>query len=165
MERRRFDELTKALATGASRRSVLKGMLGGVAAGAGITVVPQVAGAQDDVCIEPGGDCEMVDGATPCCGSYTCSETICDNARGCWEVEDECDAEYPCCDDTLTCVDGACVEAAAGGEDDVDTLPSTGAGPDAGSGNWAGAVAAGGAAAAAALLLRKEKRQTDDTSA
>lgn len=164
MERTRFDELTKAMATGASRRSVLKGMLGGVAAGAGITVVPNMAGAQDDICIEPGLACEMVEGATPCCGSYSCFEALCDNARGCWDTEDVCDAEFPCCDDTLTCVDGTCVQAAAGGEDNVDTLPATGSGSTAGSGTWAGAVAAGGAAVAAALLLRKNKEEADGAS-
>ena len=156
MDRTRFDELTKALATGASRRSVLKGVLGGVAAGAGVTIVPQVAGAQDDVCIEPMGECEMVEGATPCCGSYTCFEALCDNARGCWEVGDECDAEFPCCDDSLTCVDGTC--------SGVDALPSTGSGPTNDSSTWAGAIAAGGAVAAAALLLRKNKEQPDDAT-
>ncbi len=168
MDRTRFDELTKALATGASRRSVIKGMLGGVAAGAGITVVPQVAGAQDDVCIEPLGECEMAEGATPCCGSYTCFEALCDNAKGCWDVEDECDAEFPCCDTSMTCVDGTCVADTGDdeGQGGVDVLPATGSGPTSGSSNWTGAVAAGGAAVAAAMLLRKDKKaKSDDTSA
>lgn len=165
MDRTKFDDLTRAMATGASRRSVLKGMLGGVAAGAGITLAPEIAGAQDDICIEPLGECEMVDGATPCCGSYTCFEALCDNAKGCWDVEDECDTEFPCCDESMVCVDGTCVAStSAGGEDSVDELPSTGAGPDAGSSSWTGVVAAGGAAAAAALLLRTGKSQTDNSA-
>lgn len=168
MDRTRFDELTKALAKGASRRSVIKGMLGGVAAGAGISIVPQMTSAQDDICIEPLGECEMSDEATPCCGSYTCFEGLCDNAKGCWEVEDECDDEFPCCDSSMTCVEGTCV--ADTGDDGqggvVEGLPSTGAGPTSGSNNWTGAVAAGGAAVAAAMLLRKDKKaQSDDTSA
>ena len=164
MDRNRFDGLTKAMATGASRRTVLKGLFGGAAVGAGITLVPQAAGAQDEICIEAGEACEMVDGATPCCGSYTCFEAICDNAKGCWDVEDECDADYQCCDEGYVCVDGTCsAPTSAGGE--VDELPATGAGPVGSSGDWAGAVAAGGAAVAAAMLLRKEKTQSDDASA
>jgi hypothetical protein len=75
MDKHRFDDLTRALATGTSRRTVLRGMLGGVAAGAGVTLVPHAAGAQDETCIDPFGDCEMEEGATPCCGSYTCTIT------------------------------------------------------------------------------------------
>src|SRR5688572_2142267 len=129
MDRDRFDDLTRAMAKGASRRDVLKGMLGGVAAGAAVITLPEMVGAQD-TCIEPGGECEMEEGAVACCGSYTCFEAICDNARGCWEVEDTCDEAFPCCDETMTCIDGTCAVAddgddATGGE--VAALPETGA--------------------------------------
>jgi hypothetical protein len=155
MDRYRFDSLTKAMASGTSRRTLLKGLLGGAALGTGVTLVPESVGAQDDICIEPGGECVMEDGATPCCGSYTCFEAMCDNAKGCWEVEDDCDAEYPCCDESMVCVDGTCVTETDTGGGEVDVLPATGAGPEASGSTWAGAAAVGGAAAAAALLLRK----------
>jgi hypothetical protein len=164
IDRNRFDELTRAMAKGASRRDLLKGVLGGVAAGAAVTVMPEMVGAQDETCIEPGGECEEAEGAVACCGSYTCFEALCDNARGCWEVEDECDENYPCCDDTLTCVEGTCAVAdddATGGT--ADTLPATGAGDTPGSSGWLGALAASGAVAAAATVLRRNREQAKET--
>jgi LPXTG-motif cell wall-anchored protein len=172
MDRNRFDDLTRAMAAGASRRDLLKGVLGGVAAGAAVTVMPEMVGAQDETCIEPGGECEMEEGAVACCGSYTCFEAICDNARGCWEAEDTCDDQFPCCDETLSCVDGTCVAPTDGGEDGGDdsgtggtaeTLPSTGIGNSGSSSGWLGAVAAGGAVAAAATVLRRNKEQPEES--
>jgi hypothetical protein len=165
MDRDRFDDLTRAMAKGASRRDVLKGMLGGVAAGAAVITLPEMVGAQD-TCIEPGGECEMAEGAVACCGSYTCFEALCDNARGCWEVEDECDDQFPCCDETMTCVEGTCTVADDGTDDatggEVATLPETGAGDPGTSNGWLGALAAGGAVAAAATVLRRNKEQPEE---
>jgi LPXTG-motif cell wall-anchored protein len=167
MDRNRFDDLTRAMAAGASRRDLLKGVLGGVAAGAAVTVMPEMVGAQE-TCIEPGDECVMEEGAVACCGSYTCFEALCDNARGCWEVEDACDENYPCCDETMTCVDGTCAVADDGADDDdavggtAETLPSTGIGDSGSSSGWLGAVAAGGAVAAAATVLRRNREQPEE---
>lgn len=159
MDTRRFDSLTKTMATGASRRTVLKGLFGGAALGAGFTLMPRITEAEDGICIEPGESCEMVDGATPCCGSYTCFEALCDNARGCWDTDQICDDQYPCCDESLSCIDGTCQ---SGGE--VDALPGTGSGSTQRPGSaWVSTVAAGGIAAAAALLLRKSRPSTDES--
>jgi LPXTG-motif cell wall-anchored protein len=169
MDRNRFDDLTRAMATGASRRDLLKGVLGGVAAGAAVTVMPDMVGAQDETCIEPGGECVMEEDAVACCGSYTCFEAICDNARGCWDVEDICDEDYPCCDETMTCVDGTCTAPTDAADDDAtggtaETLPSTGIGDSGSSSGWLGAVAAGGAVAAAATVLRRNRQEPRDDS-
>ncbi len=43
MDRHQFDELVKAMARGTSRRDVLRGLLGGVAAGAAVIALPEIA--------------------------------------------------------------------------------------------------------------------------
>jgi len=166
MDKNRFDDLAKAMARGASRRDVLRGMLGGVAAGAAITVMPEMVGAQD-TCAGSGEACEMVEGS--CCEPYTCFEAICDIPRGCVGEGLTCVDDFPCCDDEgLSCVDGFCALAvdAAGDDDDTGgeaaTLPSTGVGDGESPSGWLGAVAAGGAVAVAASVLRRNKEQPEE---
>src|SRR5680860_981008 len=124
MDRDRFDNLAKAMARGVSRRDVLRGMLGGVAAGAAITVMPKLAIAQD-TCAGSGDECEMVEGS--CCSPYTCFEAICGIPRGCVGEDLPCVDDYPCCEDEgLSCVDGVCAVAVDDGNraDTVNTAQS-----------------------------------------
>jgi hypothetical protein len=170
MDKNRFDGLAKALAQGTSRRDVLRGMMGGVAAGAAITIMPRSVGAalQDDedanleeICAGSGEACEMVEGS--CCEPYTCFEGICDIPRGCVGEGLPCVDDFPCCEDEgLTCVDGICaVETeAAGGQ--IEELPNTGVGDAGGANGWFGVIAAGGAIAAATALRRNREEPVDD---
>src|SRR5680860_580722 len=164
MDRDRFDNLAKAMARGVSRRDVLRGMLGGVAAGAAITVMPKLAIAQD-TCAGSGDECEMVEGS--CCSPYTCFEAICGIPRGCVGEDLPCVDDYPCCEDEgLSCVDGVCAVAVDDAGDDVggetSTLPDTGAGDSNTTNTWLGALAAGGLVAAAASVLRRNKARPEE---
>ena len=62
MDGQRFDNLTKALASGASRRRVLKGLVGGIAGGLAAAFGRHRVGAQtcgdiDDACFSDGDCC------------------------------------------------------------------------------------------------------------
>lgn len=74
------------------------------------------------------------DDKTPCCKGYACYDGYCKPAK-----KPEPPKEEPADDDTTY----------------VDTLPSTGTGPDAGDAGSVGALLAGGAAAAMAVWLQK----------
>lgn len=66
MDDREFDDLTRAWARGASRRRILRGLLGVVTGGIGAAVGGDVAAA----CIEPGRPCR---GTDVCCRGFVCA--------------------------------------------------------------------------------------------
>ncbi|CAN5671937.1 hypothetical protein BH23CHL5_BH23CHL5_17500 [soil metagenome] len=162
MDKNRFDDLARAMAEGASRRTVLKGLTGGLLAGAAATVLPvgRLVAAQTTGGLL-GDECDFeVEGA--CQSPYTCFEALCDIPRGCVGEGLPCVDVFPCCEDEgTTCIDGICAVPMvddAGGEV-AETLPSTGIGSTASaSSSWFGAVAAGGALAAVATVLRRQER-------
>jgi len=160
MDTGRFDDLARAMAKGASRRDVLRGILGGAVAGAAVTVMPEAVDAQE-TCAGSGEACEMVEGS--CCAPYTCFEAICDIPRGCVGAGQPCVDDFPCCaDEGLTCVGDVCAVAVADAGEEVVTLPETGIGDAGSSSGWLGALAAGSAVAVAASVLRRNKEQPEE---
>lgn len=119
MDSSRFDQLARALATDASRRSVLGTLL----ATAGALLRPRTG---RTACVQPGEDCRQGDA---CCAGHTCFEGVCDcpsgflDARGrcappppsdttCLAEGSPCASNADCCiDDGLTCQEGVCLPA------------------------------------------------------
>src|SRR5688572_15669919 len=89
MDGQRFDELTKRLATGASRRSVLKALLGGAGAVAIGSVAKSQAAAQPE--------CIPETTFTVCGPGYTLPATAQGNQDG-----------VGCCNGNGNCCSGAC---------------------------------------------------------
>jgi LPXTG-motif cell wall-anchored protein len=86
MDSQQFDELTRRLAQGASRRRVLKGLVAGLAGGGALAVANRETLAQ---CLEDGEECSS---PTQCCGG-ACIEGLC---SGC-ETHDDCPDDLLCC--------------------------------------------------------------------
>ncbi|HET9659156.1 MAG TPA: hypothetical protein VFP05_02425 [Thermomicrobiales bacterium] len=102
MDDRRFDALVRSLASGQSRRTVLKGLLGlgGLAAGAGVQVA--------DAARRPAPNPTV----PKCPGRQTWNGVIC----GCPTGSDQCGAE--CCDTGVSvCCDNACCHGECYGEE------------------------------------------------
>ena len=101
MDDRRFDALTRTFASGASRRNLLKGMVGAIFGGAAVATRLDSAGAQGCTVVE---ECE--DGNP--CTTNTCSGGVCTNPwiDGCCTSAIECEDNNPCT--TNTCVANAC---------------------------------------------------------
>src|SRR5690242_5859203 len=104
MDDRRFDALTRAMAQGSSRRTAIKGLLGGVLGGAtlGRTLMP--ASAQpvceiDADCPEPCSVCVQGQCVPICDGpDVICCDDICYNGNSCClEAGDECGGEQLSC--------------------------------------------------------------------
>jgi hypothetical protein len=118
MKTNRFDEMTKQLAAGRSRRDLLRMMIGGAAAIAAVRVVDRVE-AQGTCVFETGASCES---NANCCEPYVCFEAQCDIPKGCVDPGQLCVDDFPCCDGSL-CVEGVCSEAGicigSGGQCDV----------------------------------------------
>jgi hypothetical protein len=96
MSGQRFDDLTKSLANGASRRTFLKGFLsvvGGAALGVGSTEVAAAAG----TCKTQGQSCT----SEKCCRGYTC---LVDATSG---------TDRFCCANTLVCAGHCCPQGAS----------------------------------------------------
>jgi hypothetical protein len=163
VDSQRFDGWTRALAGGTSRRTVLKGLVGG--AFVGIAGLRQT-GAQDD------GSGEQGDLGDPCsevltCGpGLVCADGVCAAADGSGEQGDLGDpcSEVLTCGPGLVCVEGVCATATDGSGEQGDlgdpcsevltcgpglvcsngycteatTLPVTGVGATAGAGGQAG---------------------------
>jgi hypothetical protein len=150
MDDGRFDQWTRSLAAGTSRRSVLRGIVGAAAGVVGIAGVRSAAAlSQQD------GSGEQGDLGDPCsevltCGSgLVCTDGVCAAADGSGEQGDEGDpcSEVLTCGPNLLCDDGVCTAV---------TLPSTGTGdsaPASGATWLAPAALAGGAA----FLLRRQR--------
>jgi hypothetical protein len=147
MDSKRFDSLTRAMATGKSRRDVLKLIAGGAAA-SGLAVV------------------KLDDASAQQCAWGACTTSDdCDDP-----VYPECDGQ--CCQvamtDTATTAPPASADETGGtttSGETVTTVTNTGVGPDgAASGAWMGAALAGGAAALfASKVLRRNREETEDS--
>jgi hypothetical protein len=121
MDGQQFDRLVRALGSGRSRRSVVKGIaagLFGVVAGAKVTEQASatiVCGVQSDMCSVDG------EGAPLCCEGFVCTQVLesffCQEVVTCsWWGEDCTEAE--CCDGLVCSSAGTCaneVGACAGG--------------------------------------------------
>jgi hypothetical protein len=111
MDGLRFDNLTRAVATGASRRIVLQGLVGALAATLIRIGSPSVARAQNTVPL--GGQCSALGANSDCSqagGDVVCSDNgvardgqfnCCRNAGG------ACTADFHCCGGAV-CVNGSC---------------------------------------------------------
>ena len=118
MDGSRFDNLARAVATGASRRSVLKGLAAGLAATALRFIGSSIAVAQNTVPL--GGQCSGLGANSECSqagGSVVCSDNgvardgqfnCCRNAGG------ACTADFHCCGGAV-CTDGSCGGGGGGG--------------------------------------------------
>lgn len=110
----RFDELTRELASGRSRRDVLRMMIGGAAGFAALRMTEGVE-AQGTCVFETGAPCES---NANCCEPYVCFEGQCDIPKGCVDPGLLCVDDFPCCEGSI-CVEGVCSEAGiciAGGQ-------------------------------------------------
>lgn len=185
MERTRFDALARSMAEGRSRRSVLKLLAGGIAAGVVGTRVATEAVAQD-LCASAGGSCRVLG----CCAGSTCdvdsgvcipddatciapgeacvmevNATPCCGEYSCFEAVCDnargcftygaCTADTDCCDGFYCRPDLGVCSEIPAGT--ADEMPNLGTGAGAtGGGSWvAGAAALGAAAAVAAVVVRK----------
>jgi hypothetical protein len=111
MDGLRFDHLTRAIGTGASRRGVLQGLVAGFAATLFRFGAPGGVGAQNTVPL--GGQCSGLGANSECSqagGAVVCSDNgvisdgqfnCCRNAGG------ACTADFHCCGGAV-CVSGAC---------------------------------------------------------
>lgn len=141
MDDRRFDEFTRVLAGGVSRRLAIKGLVASLVGGAVLTSRLDHAGAQ---C---GGVTDYCDAQSACCGGLHCcygqATNICADCCG----DDQCP-------DGAVCENWTCVPQGGGGP--INVLPATGAGRSAGNDAVLGAAAIGAAALLAASKLREE---------
>ena len=118
MDTRKFDDLTRSLAAGKSRRTVIKGLFGGVVGGIAIAGRPaygalaQLGCGSDDQCEADEICCEGVCAAIECCigdddpnarcaEGYTCFEGVCD------PIILGCGSDAECADDEICC-EGVC---------------------------------------------------------
>jgi hypothetical protein len=130
MDGQRFDELARALGTGASRRRVLKGLFAGLAAAglqANRAFAQETCDTDEDcaigeTCIEGvcqavcAGETEVCESGDECCDGLICVQEggpgTCQLPGACQEIDEGCSGVAPCCDG-LACVDNVCVEACA----------------------------------------------------
>jgi hypothetical protein len=174
---RTFDTLTMTLATGHSRRRLLRRFIGGaiglvaVGAAGGRTQAQACAGIQEscadldccegygcdenDICIAAAECADFGEGCLTdeqCCGAYFCGETgICIAAAECAEPGQRCKVDENCCGDLVCDERGACADPSGDDDGSGDTateLPGTGAGPAASSTNWLAGAAVAAAGAA-----------------
>ncbi len=119
MDGQQFDRIARALGSGKSRRSVLRGVAAGVfGAIAGVRAIDQ-AGAtitcavQDQACTDNG------DGAPMCCEGFTCTFII--DQMVC--IADEtCSGHYGGCETTDDCCAGEGLICSSGGECTLETV-------------------------------------------
>ena len=142
MDTKRFDSLTRAMATGKSRREVLKLIAGGAAAGALTTAV-----LDDATAACHGVPCSD---AAPCCSGTTCQGGTCQPMS----------APAPTAAPQTTAAGGTTSQGAT-----VTDVGNNGIGPGSrdSSGAWAGIARASGAALLASKVLRREKKEAEDT--
>lgn len=114
MDIRKFDDLTRSLAAGKSRRTVIKGLFGGAVVSIAVAGRPaygalaQLGCGSDDQCDEGQICCEGTCAAIECCigddepnarcpEGTTCSEGMCDPILGCGS-DDQCAGDEICCE-------------------------------------------------------------------
>jgi hypothetical protein len=138
MESHAFDQLTMSMATGQSRRQLLRRLVGGaiglvaIRASASRTLAQSCAGIQesceeleccfgygcneDNICIAAAECADFGEGCLTheqCCGTYFCGETgICIAAAECADFDQVCKVDENCCDDLICGEDGKCREIA-----------------------------------------------------
>ncbi len=104
MDIRKFDDLTRSMAAGKSRRTVIKGLFGGVVGGIAIAGRPAYGALAQDTC-EIDDDCET----GICCGG------VCANIQCCIDDEDP----NARCSEGTSCFEGYCDPIVLGcGSDD-----------------------------------------------
>lgn len=187
MENKRFDELSRALAVSRSRRSVMKGLAGGLIAGAaGFSAGHTLAVRAQD------GSGEQGDAGDPCSDVLTCGPGLVCAAGYCAVADgagEQGDAGDPCsdvlpCGPGLICSEGYCTATDGSGEQgDVGdpcsevltcgpglacqqgtcqaiTLPATGAGATTSGPQHLTATLMGAAAVAGAAAIFSRRLQT-----
>jgi hypothetical protein len=172
MDPRTFDTLTMMLATGNTRRQLLRRIIGGaiglsaIGAAGGRTLAQSCAGIQEscadidccegygcdenDICIAAAECADFGEGCLTggqCCGAYFCSEGgTCIAAAECAEPGQRCKVDENCCGDLVCDERGACANPSGdvdGSGGTATELPGTGTGTTASSTNWlAGAAVA-----------------------
>lgn len=149
MDKERFDSLARAMATGKSRRDVLKLLSGGAAGGALAVTAFDDASAECHA-ISCSSDANCCPGA-PYCVSVTC------------QTQMAAPDPAPAAPDPAPAAPAA--ETGTGGTAAVTTVPATGIAPEgADSGVWMGAAVAGGAALLASRILRRDKADARDSA-
>jgi hypothetical protein len=161
MDSQAFDRLTVSLATGHSRRQLLRRLVGGaiglaaIRASAGRTLAQSCAGIQescveldccfgygcneDNICIAAAECADFGEGCLTheqCCGAYFCGETgTCIAAAECASLGQVCKIDENCCDDLVCDDSGACANPAddngGNGGTAATELPGTGVGSSA----------------------------------
>lgn len=112
MDGHRFDEMTRRLGAGLSRRQLVRGLLGGAGALAGSTVLKQVGSAQGPCIGRPCTD------QGDCCTAFSCStegicvcfsgHALCPETDSCYPIEGGCcDASQ--CGSGQACESNSCV--------------------------------------------------------
>lgn len=101
MDGQRFDDLTRLIGTGRSRRGVLRLIGGGLAAAVGLGGARQ-AGAQDK-CLSEGSACFFDE---ECCDGFNCDGGFC---AGCQSSGANCEFDEDCCG-LLVCAGNVCAE-------------------------------------------------------
>jgi hypothetical protein len=120
MDTQRFDDLTVTLARGGSRRSLLRGLAGGVLGAVAVerTVRTTAAKARPvnngSGCAQPGRVC---DATLTCCGGgkLTCTTALAasctndsQNSKCCAPKGSACHGHCECCSDSKGCFNGVC---------------------------------------------------------
>jgi len=98
----RFDDLAKALATGTSRRRVLKAMAASVAGGALVTFLGTRQTAEARTCAGLNESCNN----KPCCGNLTCRGPS--GSRTCTPAQPQCKPSGATCSSKLECCSAVC---------------------------------------------------------
>ncbi len=96
MDTRKFDDLARSLATGKSRRSMIKGLFGGVVGGVAVAGRPAYGAlaAQSVAC----------DDANPCPADYICCAGVCSGLECCIDNPDP----NATCPEGTSCFEGFC---------------------------------------------------------
>ncbi|MCC6704280.1 MAG: hypothetical protein IT334_05330 [Thermomicrobiales bacterium] len=112
MDGQQFDRFARALGTGKSRRSVIKGLVATWVGGAAVVKTTSNADATI-ICIGEGLNCNVNDTTLTCCAGMTCWYTNDEGAGYCEYDQNICSnvggscAEFPCCLGG-DCVGGVC---------------------------------------------------------
>ncbi len=129
----------------------------------------------DDWCVAL-TDCQGADASCEsdddCCDDYQCVKGTCGHHDVCAGGKDICDETTPCCKG-YACKGGRCEpkrraakpgkSGSKGGVSTIDTLPSTGSGPERHGSNWLSAALAGGAVAAVARWMARSDNLPDES--
>lgn len=167
MDTRKFDDLTRSLGAGKSRRTVIKGLFGGVVGGIAIAGRPaygalaQLGCGSDEQCAESEICCNGVCAAIQCCIDEADPNARCPEGTSCFEGYcDELCSYYGCEDGACCCPDNSCSADCC--NTPINVLPATGSGAESTGGAWVAAAAVGGAAAY--LAARKVRTPEGDTA-